>query len=414
MTPPPESEPAASHTPDEPLNTTSPLRTRRFATLVSGWTLANVSDSLLTIILAAWVVDLTGNPALGGVAFAMMGLPAFAAPFLGYVVDRTSRRKVLVVAYSIGALCVLPLLLVSSKQQVWIVFLVTVIYSCISYVTSSCQSGILKDALPTDALGRANGVLSSVDQTLRMGMPFAGAAIYAVFGIVPLIVVSSTTFFCAAAVFASVRLNETSLFPDKSSVVANLLAGFRHLFSTKPLNILSWSVLVAMASLGVVNGVVFAALQQLGIPAAWAGPLTVGQGIGGIFAGFLVSRLMDRFGRPTVYGVGIATLGFGLVPFATGPVFLLAASQLVVGFSATVALVAYVTECQVLTPNQLQGRVSAAGQAIRNLPSVFTTLLAAGATAWIDYRILLLGTVGVLVTAGTLPAYQCRKTHRTR
>lgn len=386
-----------------------PLRTRRFTALVCGWTLANVADSLLTIILAVWVVDLTGNAAWGGVALAVMGLPACAAPFLGHLIDRYSRRKCLVVAYLIGAFSLLPLFAVTSGTQIWVVFVAATVYSCLSYVTGSCQSGILKDTLPEEHLGRANGVLSSIDQTLRMTMPFVGAGAYTLFGMVPMIAVSVATFLCAAIVFALVRLPEATVVVKDGSLVASLLAGFRHLFSSPPLPVLSWSILVSMAALGVVNGVVFAAFQHLGIPAAWAGPLMVGQGVGGVIAGFLVARLMDRFGRVVVYGVGMCILGFGLVPFVTGPVVLLAVSQLVVGFSASLAVVAFVTECQVSTPNHLQGRVAAAGQVIRNFPSAIVAMSAAAATTWVDYRLLLGGTIVVLLAAGIVPVCLTRK-----
>lgn len=41
------------------------LRTPLFRTLVVGWTLANLADSLLTLLMAVWVADLTGSNALG-------------------------------------------------------------------------------------------------------------------------------------------------------------------------------------------------------------------------------------------------------------------------------------------------------------------------------------------------------------
>lgn len=395
----------ANSVPDSPGHAADPLRTTRFKTLVSGWTLANVADSLLTIILAVWVVDLTDNAALGGIALAVMGLPACAAPFLGHLIDRVSRRKCLVFAYLIGAFSLLPLLAVSSSSHVWMIFLATAVYSCISYVTSSCQSGILKDNVPEAHLGRANGMLSSVDQSLRMIMPFVGAGVYTAFGMTPLISVSAATFFCAASIFAAIQLHETPSAIEERSVLASLLAGFRHLFSRQPLSALSWSILFSMAALGVVNGVAFAAFEQLKIPAAWAGPLLVGQGIGGVVAGFVVSRMMDRFGRVLVYGVGITALGVSLVPLITGPVILLAASQLLVGFCATVAIVAFVTECQVSTPSQLQGRVSSAGLLIRNFPSAIVAMSTAAATTWVDYRLLLGGTIGLLIASGLVPVY---------
>lgn len=376
------------------------LRTPAFRRLVIGWSLANFADSLLLIILAVWVTELTGSVLLGGVTFAVLGLPALASPFLGDLADRVSRRGMLVVAYLVGASGLVPLFWVVDAGSVWLVYLSTVIYSAVAYVTGACQSGLLRDLLPDSALGRANGILSMIDQVFRVALPFLSAGVYAWFGMKPLLGLAVGTFLLAALVLATVRMVESSVDREREPYRRAVESGFRHLFGTRPLGTLAWSMLVVMAAIGLVNGVAFAMLEHLGVPAAWLGPLLVGQGIGGIAAGALAPWLMDRYGRVTVYAAGICVLGVSLAPMAGNSAILVAVSQLVVGFAATSAIIAFVTERQIATPERLQGRVAAASQVLLNLPSVLMTAVAAATLAVLDHRLLILLTVVVVVAAG--------------
>ena len=381
----------------------SHLRTPLFRTLVVGWTLANVADSLLTLLMAVWVADLTGSAALGGVTFALLGLPALASPFLGHLADRVSRRLMLVIAYVVGALGLVPLFWVTRPDQVWVIFVSTLVYSAIAYVTGACQSGILKDLVPDEALGHANGRLSMIDQVFRVALPIFGAAVYALVGVVPLVAVAIAGFVGAAVVFCLVRVTEPR-FEDEpgESYLAAVTAGFRHLFGTQPLGGMTWNAVIVFASVGLVNAVVFAVLDGLGLPAAWLGPIIVLQGVAGFVAGAVTPRLMLWFGRPRVYALGILAGVVALVPFLFGWVIPVVAAMDLLGFGATAAVIAWVTERQVRTPERLQGRVAAAGHLVNNLPGTVVTAIGAGLLAFVDYRVLVLANVIVVIGAGLL------------
>jgi MFS family permease len=377
------------------------LRTSLFRTLVAGWTLANVADSLLTLLMAVWVADLTGSAALGGMTFALLGLPALASPFLGHLADRVSRRRMLVLAYVVGALGLVPLFWVTRPDQVWVIFASTLVYSAVAYVTGACQSGILKDLVPDEALGHANGRLSMIDQVFRVAMPVLGAAVYALVGVVPLVAVAIAGFVGAALVFCLVRVAESRIADVAGeSYLAATTAGFRHLFGTRPLGGMTWNAVIVFASVGLVNAVVFAVLDGLGLPAAWLGPLTVLQGVAGFVAGAVTPRLMIRFGRPRVYALGIIACGLALVPLMFAWVIPALAGQALLGFGVTAAVIAWITERQVRTPERLQGRVAAAGHLVNNLPGTVVTAIGAGLLAFVDYRVLVLANAVVVIGAG--------------
>lgn len=333
--------------------------------------------------------------------FALLGLPALASPFLGHLADRVSRRRMLVVAYLVGALGLVPLFWVSEPEQVWVVFGSTLVYSGVAYVTGACQSGILRDLLPDASLGHANGRLSMIDQVFRIALPTLGAAVYVLVGIVPLVAVAIAGFVGAAVVFCVVRVRDSPpVDVSGESYLAAATAGFRHLFSTPPLGGMTWNAVVVFAATGLVNAVVFAVLDGLGLPAAWLGPLIVLQGVAGFAAGAFVPRLMLRYGRPRVYALGVLASGVALVPLLFGWVAPVVASQALLGFGVTTAVIAWTTERQVRTPDRLQGRVAAAGHLVGNLPGTVVTAVGAGLLAFVDYRLLVLANVLLVVGAG--------------
>ena len=377
------------------------LRTPLFRTLTLGWFLTNFADSVLVLIFAVWVADLTGSPALGGATFAALGIPALASPLLGHLADRLSRRRMLTVTYAFGVVTLVPLYLVHDAGDIWIIYTVTVLYSTVAYVTAACQSGILKDLLPDEALGRANARFQTIDQVCRLTLPFLGAAVYAWADMTPLITASIVAFAGAAVIFGRLRLHETHLSALREGKrLSGATAGFRHLFTARPLGGLTRAMLVAVAITGLLNAAVFAILDGLGIPAVMLGPVTVFQSLAGVVAALLAPRLMDRFGRVRVVAGGITLLGVGMIPliFPFVPTAMLAMG--LVGFAVTPVVIAFVTERQVATPPELQGRTSTASHLVLNFPQVVLTLVGAAVLPFVDYRLLIALTAVICVLAG--------------
>src|SRR5690606_38778528 len=112
-----------------------------FRRLTSAWVFTNIADSALYLMLAVWVKDLTGSDAAAGVVFAMLGVPALLAPFLGQVVDRVSRKWLLVAANLAVAAVVCTLLLVDSAAGLAWIYAVVLVYATVAYLTAAAQTG---------------------------------------------------------------------------------------------------------------------------------------------------------------------------------------------------------------------------------------------------------------------------------
>jgi len=379
------------------------LRGRPFRLLSVAWAFTNFADSVLAIILAVWVKDLTGSNGAAGLVFAALGLPAIVSPLLGQLADRVSRRRMLVVSYLVGAVSLLALLAVQDRGQVWIVFAVTVVYSAVGFATAAAQAGLVRDMLPDAAIAPANGRLTTIDQVFRLLMPVVGAGAYALAGAWPLVVAASVGFAVAAAVVGRIRLVETPPTPaaEREPYLAEVTAGFRHLVRTRPLGVLTLAMLVAFAGVGLLNAVSLAIVEHgLGLPPALLGPIASVQALTAIVAGLTASRLIARWGAQRVVALGLAVLAVGVVPTTGSSVVAIVLGLGAVGLGATWSIVGFVTERQLRTPPGLQGRVSAASLMLVNVPQLVLTVAGAALLGVVDYRALLVVTVvGVLAAA---------------
>lgn len=378
-----------------------------FPRLTLAWVLTNLADSTLFLVLAVWVKDLTGSDAAAAFTFALMGLPALLAPFLGQLADRSSRRVLLVLANFGVAAVVLVLLLVREPSQLWLLYAVTLVYSTTAYLTASAQSGLLRDMLPDEALASGNGLLTTIDQGFRLVAPLIGAGLYVVVG--PHAVVAFTAVFFAGAglVLLTLRVQETppQAKDERGHWWHELSAGFRHLAVTPPLGRLTVLLAVAFGATGVVNAAIFPLMEQgLKVPASALGVLVSIQGVGAVLAGLSAAWVIGRWGEVRVLSLGVLVLAVAgsllLVPFLAMAVVAL----FLAGFSVTWVIVAFVTLRQRLTPARLQGRTAAAMNMALNLPQTLATMAAAAVITSVDYRWLILVTaVGVLISAAAAP-----------
>src|SRR4029078_13260007 len=108
------------------------LRTNRpFRNLLAGQVISEMGN-WFNFIASLGLVRLVSDasPTVAGVLFACRLIPfAFASPIAGTFVDRFSRRQVMIAAGIARVFIALAFLLVTSKDELWIAYLATVLLS---------------------------------------------------------------------------------------------------------------------------------------------------------------------------------------------------------------------------------------------------------------------------------------------
>src|SRR5207237_9477752 len=74
------------------------------------------------IVLGVWAKDLTDSNSAAGLVFFALAAPSLFSPLAGFVVDRLSRRRVMIWTYSAEAVVVLLLLFVHDRSDLWLLY----------------------------------------------------------------------------------------------------------------------------------------------------------------------------------------------------------------------------------------------------------------------------------------------------
>ncbi|WP_156252979.1 MFS transporter [Pseudactinotalea terrae] len=379
-----------------------------FRRLTAAWVTTNLGDSALYLMAAVWAKDLTGSDAAAGIVFAVLGLSTLLAPVMGHIVDRVSRRRLLIIANLVGAGLVC-LLLPLTADRFWLLYIVIFGYGALGTLTGAAQGALLRDMLADDELASGNGLLSTIDQALRLVSPLLGTALYVTAGPLAVVALTATCFAATALLLVFVRQEESQPEPrDGESFLRSALAGFGHIARTPVLAPTTIAIGVAFGATGLLNIAAFPVIEQgLGLPAASLGVMVSVQGIGAVLAGVTAASVIARLGEPRTLAVGLTILAAGGAAFLTTSVLVAGAGMAAVGFGVTWSVVAFVTIRQRLTAPRMQGRTSAASNLAINLPQALLTLVGAAVLAVIDYRLLIaitvLGVAGAAVSAFVVP-----------
>ncbi|MFW0775888.1 MFS transporter [Paenarthrobacter nitroguajacolicus] len=366
--------------------------------------MGNFADALLLLAAAIWTKSLTGSDAAAGLMLAMLGLPALLAPLIGQVADRLPRRKLMMANYAAAGLVVLPLLLVRSVDLIWLAYVVIFLYATVSYFAAAAQSGLIKDLLPDRLLGPSNSLLSSIDQGFRIIAPPAGAAIFGLWGIGPIAIAASASFFVAVALLWRLRGPKA---PEASAAVGGFwggsLDGFAFILHHRQLRAASLTVAIAVGATGALSVTNFATIEQgLGQGPGFLAVLAAVQGAVSIIGALSSSMVMRRVGPTGTMVIGTSILAVALPSLATSSIPIAMAGIVLIGFGVPWGAVAYITLRQSEAPSGLQGRVGAATYWVFNVPQLVTAALAAALVGVIDYRVVILGCAAMCL-AGTLP-----------
>jgi MFS family permease len=370
--------------------------------LLGGLVASMVGESILVLALAIWVKSLTGSSGLAGTTIVAVVAPMALAPLIGWFVDRFRRRPFLVSANLAVAVALTPLFAVHGRDDVWIIYLVAVLYG-LSYINvNAALNGLIKEVVPPGELAAANGVLQTVKQGLRLAGPVTGAALYTRFGGWPLALVGATGFGIAAIAIGAMRVKEARPTLTAQRWSDEVSAGLRYVICQPVLCRTTIGVAGAMFLLGFNETLVFSYVD-LGLHQrpGFVGVLAAVQGVGGLFGGVSAAALVRRLGE-------VGTVGLGMMAFLPAASFSLVVPSLwlafpgmiVFGFGVPCTLVGFNTLLQRVTPGELVGRVAAATDALISGPGVVSIAGGALFVMLVDYRLLFAVTGVALLAVG--------------
>lgn len=366
--------------------------------LLAGQTLSLFGDLALFLVLGIWVKALTGSNAAAGLVFFAYTAPSLAAPLAGVLVDRLRRRPLMIVTNLLIGATMFLLLLVHGRGEVWLIYVVALLYGVAGLVFGSAQSALLTVLLPDDLLGDANAVFQTTRQGMRLIAPLAGAALYSVFGGGSVAMIDAATFVWAALCLWRLRTPEPAPAPHAGHFRQEVSAGLRHIRRTLPLRQIVVAIALALLVIGFAETLIFAVIDQgLHRPPSFFGVIGAAQGLGAVAGGLTAGAMLRRLGDGRLVGIGLALFGIGdgLLVIASLPVVLGGITLAGVGLSW--AVVGYATAIQRRSPAELQGRVASAGDLLAGTPQTVSIAAGAALSTLLDYHLLLLAMAAVIL-----------------
>jgi MFS family permease len=323
-----------------------------FATLAS-----SIGTWLAYVALVIDVFDRTANASWVSALLIVEFLPSVLIGFMaGWLLDRVSRRWILVLADATRAVVFFALPFTSTALQ--IVALAFVAGVATSLFRPAAYAG-LPNLVPEGDLPQANGLLQTADNfTWAIGALVGGALVAATSPDVAY-VVNAVSFLVSALLIVRIRqtLQESERAPNRGHW-RDLAEGFAFAVRSKSLLtvIVAWSIAVfAMAGVNVAEIVlakdVFSAGDfGYGLLVACG---AIGLVLGSLFGGSWI----EQRGMAVPYGVSIGLMALGFGAAAAAPNVWLAAGVVVAaGAGNGVAVVANAVLVQRGAPDRLRGR----------------------------------------------------------
>ena len=159
---------------------TKKLWNRNFFLLWQGQLVSAFGDALYAIALNLFVLELTDSTGVMGSIMALVTVPRIIlGPFLGVVVDRSDRKKLIVIGDLIRGLSILFVTgaLWLGILEVWLLMVVAVLDGiCSAFFNPAIESSI-PDLVPEENLVQANSVYQmAVTGADILGQSLGGAA----------------------------------------------------------------------------------------------------------------------------------------------------------------------------------------------------------------------------------------------
>ena len=380
---------------------TDALATADLRRLELNWTAARVGAWTFFIVFAVYAYDEGGATAVGVAALARMAPAGLAAPFAGVIVDRRSRRDVLLVS-TIGRSLVLAGIAaaVAAEAPLAVVLGLSAAFTALATAHKPARAALLPALADTPRqIAASNAVLTAVDNAGFLTGSLLGGVLVASTSIQTAFVVTAGLFAVAAWPLAGIPRDPIPVYREQANetqrAFEELASGFRTVANHPSLRLIVGLSACSTFVEGAVDVlVVLVAIELLDLGNAGVGWLNGAWAVGGIAGAAAAVSLLGRGRLAAGLAGGCLFVGVPLMATAALPEAPVAVATLVVlGVGYSLIETANLTLLQRLTSGDLLGR----GFAVLESSYWFTTGLGAITAPAV---VSLLGVRGALVAFG--------------
>jgi MFS family permease len=355
-------------------------------------------------VLAATPIQLGILGAAGSIPYLLLSLP------VGAWLDRRAKRGVLI-ATDVGRAAILVLIPIAAMLQVLsmpLLYLVAAAVGVLAVPFDVAQRSYLPFVVPREQLGRANSRLEVTLSSVSVIGPTLAGALIGVLGAPRAILVDCASYIASAAFVLGIPSQEPSPEPSKRRKLRHeIMDGVRHVRRDPILRAL-------IVSGGLANGAsamwftiyVLFLVRDVGLDPFEIGLIFGLSNLGFVIAAPTIGRMTDRLGigRAMIVGQFVRSGAVLLIPLSLigPPRPVLVIAGIISSFSTLLYLVNQRSLRQAMTPDRLQGRVTASTLVV-TLGIAPIGSLAGGLLAQVASPMLVFVVAGLVSSLSTLP-----------
>lgn len=337
---------------------------KRFYTVWIGQAFSLLGSSLVDFALIWWLTEKTGSETILALSSLTAIVPTMLlGPFAGALIDKFSRRRVMILAdggIALVTVCLLTAFL-TGQEQVWMFFAVLFLRSLGSAFHKPAMLASTTLMVPGDQLTRVGGMNRILQGAMHVVAPVLGAMLISLFDVESVLMIDILTASAAVGTLLFVSIPDPETGESVSHVWRDTLEGIRYLRSARNVLFVVMTCTLANVFCGPTNAFRPLLIQEVfGGGAAEMGYVGSVSGIGLLLGGFIMS-VWKGFRRKLITsgmgwgGVGLFFMLLALCPgdrFSLALFFIFAA-----GLSGAIGGAPLDAFYQTYVPDELQGRV---------------------------------------------------------
>lgn len=204
--------------------------------------ISTIGTRMTVFAITLWAWELTGS----ATALALIGFFYFAAsisiaPFAGVIVDRSNRKRLIILGDTVAGLSTVAILLLhlAGNLEIWHIYLVAILNGLCSQVQTLAYSVSIPMLVPKQHYTRAISMGSVLSYGAAIIGPALAGVLYSLIGFTGILLIDLTSFIVGISTIFAVhipqpviseagRQSPTGIFPE-------LAFGFRYIFARKSL-----------------------------------------------------------------------------------------------------------------------------------------------------------------------------------
>lgn len=354
-----------------------------FILLASGRTVSQLGDKLYLLALPWLVLDLTHSALHSSITLALETLPQIIlAPFIGVIVDRKPRKRIMVNADFARALIIgiITLLALIDRIEMLHIYIAAFLLSTFTLLFDSASEGYLPSIVKKERLVDANASLTTINTMMRLIGPLLSGITIGLIGAAWTIGINAISFLISGIILLFLpNIELKGIKPKKlENILFEIKEGFQFLLKHETLfPIALFSTFMNVGIFMTTSLLIFQSKETLGYTSEQTSIIFWVSGITATLTTFLVKILKKYVDKGQIIRYGSLTvfLAVLLLVYNQSLIAITISYSLIlmIGIMVNVNMMAYRQE---VIPSHLFGRVMTSTKVLTNLFGPLSMILA--------------------------------------